>query len=424
MEHFLFAAYLVFFAWLITKTPFFTASGFTTPQLVILFLLKVMAGILYGWIGVWYGQIGQMMDTWAYHIESIKEYHLLLNEPKDFFTNLFHTTYTDGYTKFLSTENSWWNDLKGNLLLKLFALFNVFSFGHYFINVIFYSFITLCAPIAVYRVMTDVFPAGKLPILLATFLMPSVLYWTSGLYKDGLVFLGLALVIFNVYFGLKSNHFTLRRIVFIVLSLLLVMVLRSFLIIPTLPALAAWMLAHRLKKNPLLVFGVIYTAFMVLFFTAKFIHPRLNFPQDVVDRQDAFLKLGGGSAVAVQRLEPTVGSFVINAPQAFALSTVRPYPSDVHHLLSLAASTEINLLLLLFILLLIWPKRAQARNPFLVFCLFFSFSVLMMIGYSVDVLGAIVRYRSIVLSFLVVPMVAKIDWEKVGRWFFANIESK
>ena len=111
-------------------------------------------------------------------------------------------------------------------------------------------------------------------------------------------------------------------------------------------------------------------------------------------------------------------------PQAFALSTVRPYPSDVHHLLSLAAAAEIDFLVLIFFVFLVWPKKGHFQNPFLVFCLFFSFSVLMMIGYSVDVLGAIVRYRSIVLSFLVVPMVAKINWEKLNQWFLANIASK
>lgn len=424
VEHLLFAAYLIFFAWLVTRTKFFTASGLTPQQLVIIFLLKVMAGILYGWIGVWYGQIGQMMDTWACHIESLKEYRLLQTNPKEFFTNIFHTTYSDGYTKFLSVENSWWNDLKGYFLVKLFAIFNLFSFGHYFINVIFYSFITLFGPMALYRVMKDVFPARKLPILLATFLVPSVLYWTSGLYKDGLIFMGLCLTVYHFYFGLKQRQFPWWRIFPIALSLLLVLALRNFLIIPTLPALAAWVLAHRLKKNPVLVFGAVYAVFILLFFTAKFIHPRLDFPQDVAERQEAFLKLGGGSAVAVQRLEPTFRSFVINSPQAFALSTIRPYPSDVRHLLSLAAATEINFLLLVFLVFLIWRRNGSSLTPFLTFCIFFAFSMLMMIGYSVNVLGAIVRYRSIVLSFLVIPVVAKIDWEKVGRLFLGNIASK
>ena len=424
VEHLLFAAYLILFSWLVTKTKFFTASGLTTSQLVIIFLVKVMAGILYGWIGVYYGEMAQMVDTWGYHYESLSEYKLLKTDPQAFFTSIFHNTYNDGYTKFLAVENSWWNDLKGTFFVKSLAIFNLVSFGHYYVNVIFYAFISLFGPIALYRIMKDVFPDKKLPILLAVFLVPSVLYWTSGVHKDGIIFLGLMFTIYHIYFGLKEGRFSVVKILSIFFALLLVLALRNFLIIPTLPALFAWILAHRLKKRPVLVFSAVYGVFIILFFTAKFIHPRLNFPEDVVARQEAFLSLGGGSAVAVKKLEPDVQSFSANFFQAFSLSTIRPYPSDVRHLLSLAAAVEINLLLLVFVLFLIWRTKGTHLTPFLIFCIFFSFSVLLMIGYSVNVLGAIVRYRSIVLSLLVVPMVATIDWQHVGRLVSGDIKIK
>jgi hypothetical protein len=136
------------------------------------------------------------------------------------------------------------------------------------------------------------------------------------------------------------------------------------------------------------------------------------------------MNLGGGSAIQVDSLEPTFSSFISNAPQAFLLSTIRPFPSDVHHLLSLAAAAEINTVLLLFVVFLFWRRNGIPMNPFLIFCLFFSFSVLMMIGYSVNVLGAIVRYRSIVIPFLIVPLMARIDWDKVGTITLGNINNK
>ena len=55
MEYLLFIAYLVLFAWLVTRVKFFNTTGLSHPQLVIIFLLKVMAGIFYGWIGLYYG---------------------------------------------------------------------------------------------------------------------------------------------------------------------------------------------------------------------------------------------------------------------------------------------------------------------------------------------------------------------------------
>lgn len=382
-----------------------------------------MAGIFYGWIGVYYGNMAQMIDTWAYHYESLQEYELLKNDPFEFLTSLFRTTYEGGYTNFLTTQNSWWNDVKASFLIKIMAIFNLFSFGNYYINVIFLSFITLFGPVALARVMQDVFPTKKLAVLLATFLIPSFLYWTSGMHKEGLIFLSIAFIIYHLYFGFKEDRFPAYRVIVIILSLLMILILRNFLILTLVPPLLAWIISTKLKVKPIITFSTVFLFFLVAFFTAKFIHPRFDFPKATVTKQHEFMKLGGGSAVAVRHLEPTPISFVINAPQALSLSIVRPYPSDVKHLLSLVAATEINLILLLFLVFLIWRKNQTPLSPFLLFCIFFSFAVLMMIGYTVNNLGAIVRYRSIVLPLLIVPIVAKIDWERIGKYIIGNIKN-
>ena len=171
-----------------------------------------MAGIFYGWIGLFYGNMAQMVDTWGFHYNSILEYQLLKDNPREFFTNLFVDPYGDGFTKFFETTDSYWNDLKGNFLIKLLSILNIFSFGHYYTNVIFISFITMFGPIAIYRLMTDVFPGKKLQVLLATFLIPSFLYWTSGIHKEGLIFLGLSLVVYNIYFILRNKKITAIKI--------------------------------------------------------------------------------------------------------------------------------------------------------------------------------------------------------------------
>ena len=383
-----------------------------------------MAGIFYGWIGLFYGNMAQMVDTWGFHYESIQQYQLLKNNPSEFFTNLFHDPYENGVIKFFETTDSYWNDLKGNFLIKLLALLNIFSFGHYYINVIFISFITMFGPIAIYRVMIDVFPGKKLQVLLATFLIPSFLYWTSGIHKEGLIFLGLSLVVYNIYFALRQKKFSAIRIVYIFFGLLLILILRNFLIVIIIPALIAWILAEKFPRKALLVFASCYLFFMILFFTARYLSPNLNFPQAVVNKQQEFLKLSGGSAVPIKKLEPTLGSFLINCPQAFNLSIMRPYPSDVKHILSLAAAAEINLLLLLFLVFLVWRTNGIQSRIFIYFCLFLTFSVLLTIGYTVNFLGAIVRYRSIIIPFVIVPMICLLDWQRVGGLLFSNIKNK
>ena len=90
MEYLLFVVYLVFFAWLVTKTPFFLSTGMSKPQLVIIFLLKVIAGIFYGWMGLYYSGLAQMVDTWGFHYNGLVEYKLLGSNPAEYFTNILN----------------------------------------------------------------------------------------------------------------------------------------------------------------------------------------------------------------------------------------------------------------------------------------------------------------------------------------------
>ena len=424
MEYLLFAAYLLLFAWFVTKIRFFTTSGLTHPQIIIIFLLKVMAGIFYGWIGLYYGNLAQMVDTWGYHYESLQEYRLLQSDPYEYLTNLFHNPYKEGLLNFLDSNNSYWNDLKGNVFIKVLSIFNILSFGHYYVNVIFYSFVSIFGPMAIFRVMNDVFPGKKITVMLAAFLVPSFIYWTSGIHKEGLIFLGISLIIYGIYFSLKENRATVKRISLIVTGLLILLLLRNFLLFIIFPAIVAWLLAHRWPKYTLRVFGAVYIISITIFFTARYIQPRFDFPQAVVTKQQDFLKLRGGSAVPMNQLEPNAISFLKNIPQAINLSAIRPYPGDVKHLLSLAAAVEINLLLLMFLIFLFFRNNTLKSKQLIFFCVFFGFTLLLTIGFTVNNLGAIVRYRSIIFPLLIIPMASQIDWKRLNSIIFNNIKNK
>jgi len=420
LEYFLFAGYLILFAWLVTKVKFFTGSGLSAAQLVIVFLLKVMAGILYGWIGIYYGNFARMVDTWQFHYFGLQENQLLYSNPTEYFTNLFHNPYSEGYSKFLLTDQSYWNDLKSNAIIKLLSVFDIFSFGNYYVNIIFYSFITMWGPIGLYRVMKDVFPGRKIQLGIAIFLLPSFLYWTSGIHKEGLIFTGISLVIYNVYFGIKEKRVSLKRILQTALGLLLILIFRNFILAIIVPALVVWIVASRFPGKELRVYTLFYISFSILFFTARYINPNLDFPKAVAIKQQQFMQLTGNSMVPVKEVEPTAIGFLKAMPQAFTLSIIRPYPGDVKHILSLAAAIEINFLLLLFVIFLFQRTGNGLRNKnFIYFCLFFAFTELLSIGYTVNFLGAIVRYRSIVLPLLVIPMIALIDWKKTANLLFS-----
>lgn len=363
-----------------------------------------------------------MYDTWGYHYASIDEYKILFHQPLEYLTNIFQSGYEDRYGGFLASSDSYWNDLKSNMFIKFLSLINIFTLGNYYVNVIFYSFITFMGPVALYRVFTQVFPGKKIQIMFATFLIPSFAYWTSGIHKDGLVFMAISLIIYHIFFSLTEKRFKSKRILPVFLSLLIILSFRNFLFVIFVPALIAWILSLRNPTRIALIYFTVYAVSGILFFTLRYISPSLNFPQAVVDKQKAFKTLQGNSGIELKDLEPSVSSFIINAPRALASTTLRPHPGDVKHILSMAAAAETAFLLFLFLLFIFRRTDGIRSKNFIWFCIFFSFSFLITIGFTVNFLGAIVRYRSIVLPFLMVPVISLIDWQKIYHQIFSNIK--
>jgi hypothetical protein len=277
--------------------------------------------------------------------------------------------------------------------------------------------------VAMYRVFTDVFPGKKIQVLIATFLIPSFAYWTSGIHKDGLVFMAISLVIYHVYFSLKEKRFKRSRIFPLLASFIIILSFRNFLFVILVPAITAWTLAYHYPKKNALIFIATYLASAILFFSLRYIFPALDFPQAVVNKQKAFKTLQGNSGIDFPELKPNIGSFLINTPQALSSTTLRPHPGDVKHILSMAAATETAFLILMVLLFLLWRTDGIRSTSFIWFSVFFSFSFLLLIGFSVNFLGAIVRYRSIVLPLLLVPVISLIDWERIYSILFNNIKN-
>ncbi|RYY54585.1 MAG: hypothetical protein EOO05_20160 [Chitinophagaceae bacterium] len=185
-----------------------------------------------------------------------------------------------------------------------------------------------------------------------------------------------------------------------------------------LPAIFAWMLANRYPARTPVIFAGVYLVCILLFFNIRYLVPQLDFPAAVVDKQRSFGVLIGQSTVPLEVMEPTFTGFVRHAPKAFALSATRPYPSDISHLLSLAAAIEIGVLLLAVLVFLLYriPKPTSSRTT-LYFCFFFSVSLLLAIGFTVNNLGAIARYRSIIMPLVLTPILARTDWNRFARLF-------
>lgn len=375
--------------------------------LILLFLLKVFAGVIYGFI---YSRIPDhkiYADTWRFYYESLDETDLLFHDPVQYLTNIFHNPYNRGYERLFSGTHSYWSDLKSNIMVKLVSVFNIFSLRNYYINAIFYSFLTFFGPVALYRLYVTIFPGKNFYLLAGCFLIPSFLYWCSGIHKDGLIFMAIAFIMYNMQQMNAEKGTGFKRSAYIIACLIFILPMRNYVSVALIPPLLAWLMIKKFKQRPWLSFVVVYSFFGTLFFITRFFDPKINLPLSFSIRQAEFIKLKGNSYIETTRLKPGFKSFVNNLPEALNHSLLRPYPTEVKNVQYLLAAIEVIAFIILIIMFLYKGKRVFDK-PSVLFAFFFSLSLFMIIGYIIPNIGAIVRYRSILLPLTIAPMLASL----------------
>lgn len=400
------------------RVRFIKNAGISSGLLLALFLLKILAGIAIGWIAIHiYGPGNDYWDTNDYAKE---EYQLLIANPGKYLINIFTSDYQGGYAGIFSSGDSYWNDLKGNIVIKLVSVFNIFSRGNYYINSLFFNFIIFFGHVILYRLFSKIYPERKIWVIIGCFLLPSMLYFSSGIHKDGLVFLMLAVLIYSVYQSILKERFSIKSVLLIIVSLALLFLLRNFIFLALLPALFAWVLAVKTQWQALPIFAAIYLLCGLLFFNIDSVISKIKPLEIITVKQTEYLKLQqAATEIELTPLKPTFTSFVSNAPQALNHSFLRPYIWELPVKSILPLSVEL-LGYQFLILMLIFFRRKDfnpAHRPFLFFILFFSVTVFLIIGYIVPNLGSLVRYRSLYLPLIITPVLCIINWEKVNDKF-------
>ena len=410
----LFIFYLVLFCWLLTKSRFINGAGISTKIIIGLFLLKVLMGCLHPL--VLQGTSG-MFDTTVFQWEGLLEYHLLWQDPKAYFTNLFYSPYADGYGGVFSSSHSYWNNLKDNLIIKLISVCNIFSLGYYVVNIVFFNYVAFFGAIALYRVFKTVYPKKDGLLIAGCFLLPSLLFFTSAINKEVLLFAALGMAVFTIHSILQFGV-SFKKIAYCLMVLIFIFLQRNYMLFAFLPGTIAWVLVHKKKYRAIHTFVITYLVAGAIFFTTGFISAELNFPQAIVNKQIAFIQLEPGHTnLRLRLLEPNMESFLSNLPQAISHALLRPFLTDVHFAPGLLPLVmELLAYELLFLLSICFRENKKGVNPFILFSLFFAGSVLLLIGYIVPAIGAVARYRAIYLPFIITPLLASTDWKKLSSF--------
>lgn len=412
MEILLSVAYAALFIFLIGKITFFEVPGVSRKLIKWGYVLKLIAGTGVGLIYTYYYTDRLTADTFKFFDDSKILFDTFSTNKSAFFrmvTGIGSESsdlqgYYDRMTNWYDTFSPY-ND--NRTLIRLNALLRFLSFGHYYVHVVFICFLSLTGITAITKVFARHFPGLSIQIFLVFVMLPSVLFWGSGLLKDSLVFFSMGFTLFYFDRLIYSGKNTLLSAALFAAGMFLLMITRFHVFLLLIPAFAAWGISEQRKLNPAAVFGSLLLLFLTGLYAIQFINPRYDLAALLVRKQEAFIQLAitseANSYIEIPKLHDSFISMLLNAPMGFLTCLTRPFVTDSGSFLVLLSAAE-NMVVLLFVVwsLFYLKIKAMRHHPLLWFTLYFAVSSFMLIGMVTPILGAIVRYKAQALPFLII----------------------
>ncbi|MFN0032309.1 MAG: hypothetical protein ACKVOR_09135 [Flavobacteriales bacterium] len=413
------------FAAIIYKWRFFSLPGIPRRWLLAAFAVKLIAGLMLWYVYTHHYSASHASDAHRYYDDAMvinAQWH----ENREVFWSLMLGNGEDSSTAYQSVYNKlvgWYSGYRYGLtndcrtIIRIHVVISFLSFGSYHVHWICMAFFAFTGLVALYRAFSEIFVSRKIWLFTACFALPSVVFWSAGLLKEGPTMLGLGLLFWSISL-LLSNHKIWYAYPMLILSVLLLVTIKEYVLFSMFPAIAFLLFVKLAGQRRLMLkfICVQLLCFLVaqnahhFFIGGDFLYV-LN--KKRVDFENTAMLRGANSVVYVPATAD-VQSFTLHYPQAFALAYYRPFVWEIRSPFYIAFAVENLCYALLAVLTILFFKPPPAAHrAMLLAALSFVLVLASIIGNTVPVLGSVVRYRIAALPLLVIVCAACIDYDKL-----------
>jgi len=425
----LFLAYVIIFSGLIFYWKFFEIKGVKRSYLIGLFLIKVGIGFGLAQLYTDHYTNRRTGDAFRFFDDAELMYASIDESPASYFRLLtgigiesdpIAMTY---YVRMTHLEHGYYTGFLNDnaTIIRANALVMIFSLGYYHIHTLFWCFFAMIGLTAIFKLCNQYFPRKKWAMFLAVYLLPTVLFWSSGVLKEPLFLLGLGIFLLGFIRLIYSDH-SRGDYYKICFGFLILLIAKGYVIQCLAPAIAGLLLAKAFSGRRFWLWFILpHLLIIPLLFIGPHISDGLKVSELMSLKQTAFYNVAkqsnAGSVIDIPIINKPA-DVIFNAPTALVNTYLRPWPWQWDNLLYIPAALE-NLFLLLAIALMIWNFRRPygLSIPILAFCGSFVLVLGVLTGEVVPVLGALVRYKLPSLIFLFVLIFALTDHVKLQRRF-------
>lgn len=245
-------------------------------------------------------------------------------------------------------------------------------------------------------------------------LLPSVVFWTSGIIKESVAVMGLGIALYG-WSRIVNKFKVVSGTVFTAFGSLLIGLVKPYVLFPFVLSAGIWYywrradVARRSLRPIHFVVGALVAVGGIVLLGEIFPQYSVNrIGEEAARLQDIGASHRGGSSydIVEQGQNRTLIEQLGYAPLALATSLFRPLPFEIRNITSAINAIEVFLITLL--LIRTWLARGARtigrmiyRNPFMMFTLTFTVVAGVAIGLATTNLGTLSRYRVPMFPFYV-----------------------
>lgn len=308
-------------------------------------------------------------------------------------------------------------------VIRIGSVINMLSMSSFIVCNILFGFICYLFVWRAFRLMVSIYPKLERDFSIAFLMVPSVLFWGSGIGKDSIM-LGGIMLFFTSFYDLVIRKKRMMTNLFLLVAVIYVISqVRGFLVYTVTPGLLlmASVYYRNMFKNAVVRFvalplfiGVGLVA--AIFVMGKFGSMVESYSVDSLQKKaegfhswHSYLgETQGGSAYSLgDDVDYSLAGIIRKAPLALAITLFGPFVWQIRNVVMLMSGAESLIFLYYFITVFINVRAYRAlsvltKDHIIMFCLPFVIAIGIAVGMTSFNYGALVRYKIPILPFFVV----------------------
>jgi hypothetical protein len=330
-------------------------------------------------------------------------------ETKAYHNTIIETNHWDsGSTPSIVSNN--------RMIIRYLMLAQWLGFRTYMGTLIITLLLSFIGLFALFKVMTHVFKEKQKLLFVLLFYLPSLTLWTSGITKEALLIFTLGMMATSLFYILQLKGLAVHIPLFCI-ELFMLFQIRALLALIFLLVFIPFAINYfTTVKRPFLSY---FIALFVMASIASESHTIFNkgvfdyLSERRISYIDQALADNAGSLISKQVIEANTISMLKASPKALFDSLLQPVPGQWHKLSAFIAFIENLLILFAILFAFIYKKPKLSYKNLIYFLLIFALIYMLIIGLSIPVAGAIVRYKIFASLFLMLMALLILDTRKL-----------